>query len=399
MGPLRDTIRAVAMPIDVAALPGPAQKILDPTGPAPLKALAAKGAAPGLRPGDLLAIVVGLAASDGPHAATAQATLAKLPAPIVGGAFAGPLQPAVLDALAPLYADDPGVAERIVNHPDVAVETIVALAAVASEPVCELVATNEERLLAAPAIIERLYLNKRCRMSTADRILELAVRHGIELAIPAFAQAKQAIAGELIAEPTEEPTFDDQQFAEASTEAEKLQLADGEDTHVVDEETGKEEVAEKAKPLHAIWADMRPPAKIRLLTIGTVKQYNKKGEVVDETRFDPKALRMIGVRDSNPLVATAALDTPGVNEGEIERIAKMRNICEEVLGLIGRSKEWTRHYPIKKALVMNPRCPFGHASKWIMHLYESDLKAIAKSKDVSGAVQTAAKQQLQRKGK
>ena len=41
-------------PINVAALPGPAQKILDPNGPAPLKAMAAKGLVPGLKPGEVL---------------------------------------------------------------------------------------------------------------------------------------------------------------------------------------------------------------------------------------------------------------------------------------------------------------------------------------------------------
>lgn len=77
----------------------------------------------------------------------------------------------------------------------------------------------------------------------------------------------------------------------------------------------------------------------------------------------------------------------------------MRNVCEDVLRAIAMKPDWTRHYTVKKSLVMNPRTPFGQASKFVMHMYESDLKAITKSRDVSGAVQTAAKQQLQRKGK
>lgn len=386
--------------IDVARLPGPAQKILDPAGPAPLKAMAAKAVVPGLKPGDVLAVVVVLARGADANAETAKKTLESLAAPILNGALGqADLQPGVLDALAARYATDPAVAEKIVNHPAVRSSTVAAMAELATEPVCELIATNEERMLADPAIIEKLYVNKSCRMSTADRILELAVRNGLELSIPAFQQAKAAIQGELIQEASEEPSFDDVQFTEANKEAAALHLRDDEDTHRLNEETGQEEVVEKAKPLHALWNDMRPPAKIRLLTIGTVKTYNRKGEVVDEQRYDPKALRALGVRDSNPLVAVASLNTPGVNEAEIERIAKMRNVCEEVLREIAMNKEWTRHYQIKKSLVMNPRTPFGHASKWVMHLYESDLKVIAKSKDVSGAVQTAAKQQLQRKGK
>jgi hypothetical protein len=386
--------------IDPSTLPAPARKILDPAGPPQLRTVAARGLAPGLKPAETLAVVVLLSLSQDAIAETAKATLAKLPAPVLNGALAAPdLHPAVLDTLGPLYATDPAVAEKILLHPAILDESVVTVAGLASEPVCELIATNEERLLRCAAIIEKLYLNGNCRMSTSDRILELAVRNQIELAIPAFAQAKAAISGELIAEATEEPTFDDQQFDEVGETAKDLQLGDGEDTHEVNPETGEEEVVAKAKPLHAIWTELRPSAKIRFLNLASIKQYDKKGKVISEERYDIKALRLLGIRDANPLVAVAALNTPGVAENEIVRIAKMRNVSEDVLREIAINKEWTRHYMIKFNLVANPRTPFGQASKFVLHLRETDLKTLTKSKDVSGAIQTAARQQLQRKGK
>ncbi len=372
----------MSLTIDVSRLPGPAQKILDPAGPPPLKAMAAKGVVPGLKPGDVLAVVVALAQGEGGVAEQAQKTLAALPAPLLNGALSGDLQPAVLDALAPAYGSDPALAEKILLHPAIAPSTVAAVAAVASEQLCELIATNEERLLAHPEIIEKLYLNRHTRMSTSDRILELAVRNGLELAIPAFSQAKAAIQGELISEPTEEPTFDDVQVTEALARADELELGEDEDIQQIDPVTGEEQVVESAKSLHGLWQELRPPQKIRLLLVENKKE-----------------LRLLGVRDANPLVASTAANAPGVNESEVERWARLRNISDEVLREIAMNKEWTRHYSIKKALVMNPRTPFGQASKWIMHLYESDLKAIAKSREVPGAIQTAAKQQLQRKGK
>ena len=209
-----------APPIDATRLPGPAQKILDPAGPAPLKAMAAKGVVPGLKPGDVIAVLVLLAGGDGAAAVAATKTLENLPGPVLSGALAQTdIQPGALDAIGPRYAQDPEIAEKILNHPAIHAGTVASIAKVASEPVCELIATNEERMLANPAIIEKLYLNKSCRMSTADRILELAVRHDLELAIPAFAQAKIAIQGELVSEPTDEPTFDDVQFSEAEGKA------------------------------------------------------------------------------------------------------------------------------------------------------------------------------------
>ena len=386
--------------IDPKTLPGPAQKILDPSGPAPLKAMAAKGLVPGLPPGAILAVVVVLSQGADAHAETAKKTLEKLPPPLINGALALPdLHPAVLDALGPIYATDAAISEKVLQHPGITAATVIAMAALATEGVCELIATNEERLLANPAIIEKLYLNKSCRMSTADRILELAVRNDIELGIPAFAQAKQAIQGELIAEPTEERSFDDEQFDDVSAKAQDLVLGEDEDTHEVNPETGEEEVVAKARPLHAIWADLRPSAKIRFLNLATLKQYDERGREIGEERYDVKALRRLGVRDANPLVAVAALNTAGVSDAEIVRIAGMRNVAEEVLREIANSREWTRHYMVKFNLVANPRTPFGHAAKFVLHLRESDIKSLAKSKEVSGAIQTAAKQQLSRKGK
>jgi hypothetical protein len=388
----------VNLTIDTAALPAAAQKILDPSGPAPLKQMAAKGVVPGLKPGETLAVVVALSLGADGVAEQAQKTLENLPTPLLNGALAGDLQPAVLDKIGPILAKDAVLAEKILNHAAIAAETVVTMAGLASEGVCELIATNEERLLAHPAIIEKLYLNKRCRMSTADRILELAVRHKIELNIPAYAQAAAAIAGELIAEPSEEPTFDDEQFEAGRREAEALKLLDGEDTHALDEMTGQETVVEKAKPLMAIWMDLRPPSKIRLIQLATLRSYDEQGNET-ETRFDAKAIRMLGVRDANSQVALAAIKGPGISENDIQRIAAMRNVCEEVLSEISRNPTWTKLYQVKRNLVANPRTPFGQAAKWIQHLYEADLKGISKSRDVPGAVKTAALQQLSRKGK
>jgi len=386
--------------IDVAALPANAQKILDPNGPAPLKGMAAKGLAPGLKPGETLAVVCALSLGSDAHAEVARKTLANLPLPLLNGALGGDIQPGVLDVIGPVYAKDANLSEKILHHPSILPDTVAAMAAVCTEFVSEIIATNEELLLKHPKIIEKLYLNKNTRMSTADRILELAVRNGVDCpGIPAFDQAKRAIEGELIAEPSEEESFDDTQFKDAQKKAKEAILAEGEDTHFLDPETGKEEVIEKARPLHAVWADLRPPSKIRLLTLGSMTTRDEETHEETEHSFDMKALRMLGVRDPNPLVAVAALKAPGMSDTEVVRIAGMRNVSEDVLREIANSKEWTRVYQVKMNLVANPRTPFGHSSKFILHLRDNDLKTVSKSKDVPGAVQTAAKQQLSRKGK
>ena len=156
-------------PVDLAQLGAPAQRILDPNSPPPLRQMAAKGIAPGLKPADAVTVLALLAESaDAGLAAAASATLDKLPAPLLNGALNADLQAGVIDVLAPRFAKNAPVMEKILGLAQIALDTIIAISALANEEVAELIATNEERLIQAPAIIEKLYLNRATRMSTAD---------------------------------------------------------------------------------------------------------------------------------------------------------------------------------------------------------------------------------------
>ncbi len=347
-----------------------------------MRQLGAKGVAPGLKPGEALTVVAMLAESgDAPIAATAAATLANLPAPLINGALAGELPPGVLSLLAPKYARNTTVMAKVLAHPDLPMSAVEEVAALASEGVAELVATNEERLLANPTIIEKLYMNKSTRMSTADRILELAVRNRVELkGIPAYREAAAAIGQELIAESSAEPTPDDLLFRETDRAAGGLPVdAAIEDTHRIDEETGDEVVVERFLPLHARLAQMTTSQKIRRAMLGTAAE------------------RLLLVRDSNRLVAQAAVKSPGIQESEIVRVSASRNVSEDVLRTIAMNREWTRSHQIKLNLTQNPRTPFAFSSKLIQHLREHELKALARSKNVTGAVAQAAQQWLSRR--
>lgn len=375
-------LAAVEPPVDVGTLTPVARKILDPASPAPLRQMAAKGVAPGVKPGEALTIIVLLSGSpDATLAATAQATLAGLPAPLLNGALAADLAPGVLAVVAPLYARNAAVMEKILAHPAIGPHTVATVAAEATELVAELVATNEQRMLAHPEIIEKLYMNKNTRMSTADRVLELAVRNNVELkGIPAYKEAAAAIGHELIVEPTAEPTPDDVHFKETGEVAERTPVnAEIEDTHRLDEETGDEVLDDRFLPLHTQLAKMTVSQKIRRAMLGTASE------------------RLILIRDSNRLIAQAAIKSPSIQENEVVRISASRNVSEDVLRIIALDREWTRAHQIKLNLVQNPRTPFAFASRLVPHLREHELKAVAKSKNVTGAVATAARQQLARR--
>jgi hypothetical protein len=347
-----------------------------------MRQLAAKGIAPGLKPGEALTVVALLSeAADPAVAAAAKTTLENLAAPLLNGALAGDLAPGVLALIAPRYAKNVAVMEKVVAHAAILPQTIAHVAALASEMVAELIATNEQRLLAHPEIIEKLYMNKATRMSTADRILELAVRNNVELkGIPAYKEAAAAIGQELVAEASAERTPDDILFVETDAIAREAKLdASVEDTHRIDEETGDEVLVEKFLPLHARLAQMTISQKIRRAMLGDASE------------------RLLLVRDANRLVASAAIKSPAIQENEIVRISASRNVSEDVLRAIALDREWTRSHQIKLNLVQNPRTPFAFSAKLIQHLREHELKGLAKSKNVTGAVAQAAKQQLSRR--
>ena len=364
-------------PVETSRLHPMAQKALDPSAPTKLKLGAARGLLPGLPAADVVSVVALLTRDpDRSIASTAADTLAKLPNPIVYSAFAAELQSSVLSIIARHNTGNDPVLLRLLDNPGVDNETVAFLAELGSEALCERIAVNEERLLQCPAIAEMLYMNERVRMSTADRVVELAVRNGVELNIPAFREAATAIQDELISEPTEEPSPDDILFQEVGALAQALDAqAETEDVVDVDDE-GNEVVKERLTPIWVQITSMTISQKIRRALLGTGTE------------------RMLLVRDKNRLVSSAAIRSPKMKENEVALISANRSVSDEVLRIIAKNREWTRVHQIKYNLVCNPRTPLTFASQLIPHLRDHELKAIAKSKNVTGAVGQIARQHL-----
>jgi len=368
--------------VDVSLLPAPAQKALAADAPLPLRTMAARGVLPGLKPGDIVIVVAMIALGGDPALSeTARATLAKLPPPILAGALTADLPGVVTEQLAEAQPKNPDVVLGLLGMRRTTPVALERLAFFADERCGEIIATNEELMLKNPSVIEKLYMNKAVRMSTADRLVELAVRNGIELGIPAFKEAAAAIKNELIPEPSEEPTYDDVLFKKTEEIAQAAEIAvEVEDTHEVDEE-GAEKLREKFLPLHAQIAELTGTQKIRRAMLG------------------PTAERLILVRDPNRLVQAAAAKSPSLTENEAVRITASRAMSDEVLRLIAMNRDLVRSYQVKMNLVSNPRTPFSFAARLVPHLRDSDLKTMSKSKNVSGAVAQTVQQQLERKNK
>ena len=364
-------------PLDPSTLSPPAQKMLQ--APPKMQEMVARGIAPGIRPGELVVLLVAMSTNENETVRnTAQKTLGALPEPVLVGAAGGDLHPLAIDALAQRYHNRIDLLEKLLVHPALDVDTVISIAKVVNEAGAELLATNEERLLTHPKIIEHLYLNKNTRMSTADRMIELAVRNSVEVNIPAWKEVAAVIKDELILDASPEPTPDDMIFKEAVYIGDQMRAANAsaEDDAFDALEDGQEVVREKFAPLHQRIASMTNSQKMRAAMVGGHEEI------------------MILVRDSNRMVSLAAAKSPQLSEADAEKIASNRGVSSDVLGVIGHNPEFLKRYTIKKSLVDNPKTPVMVAMNLIKHLREADLKLLERSKNVSGPVRDAIKNHL-----
>lgn len=140
-------------------------------------------------------------------------------------------------------------------------------------------------------------------------------------------------------------------------------------------------------------------------------QEPQKGEVDDQTLLSEGQVRLLSpqvkmrlcsgagtrlrnflVRDTNPVIAKAALKMSAFTASEIERIARSRMVQEEVLEMIANDRNWARKYPVKRALVSNPKTPVGIALRMLPGVAPRDLKNLRLDRNISDAVRSRARQ-------
>lgn len=361
------------LPLPLEALPESLRRFANPDAPPRARRAAAKGLVP-LKGADLVALLLQLGADpDKEIAAAAKESFAALPPTVLEGAIDAALHPSFLDHLADVLTRSDDL-ERLVANGAVADATIARIARTCPDRVAERIAVNEQRVLGAPEIIEALYKNRATRMSTVDRLIELAVRNGVRVeGIPHFDDHAEAIQGQLIVEPTDEPLPGDAIFHEALD-------SDGEEDAVDrDAVDGTEELKEKYKPLANRIGDMSTHEKLRLATLGNA------------------AARAILVRDTNKKVCMAAIQSPTMTDAEAAAIAQSRQVGVDVLRAISNRNEWLSNYEVKRGLVFNPKTPIGVSMRFLAHLHVSDLRNIARSRGIPAALKTAAVQRVAKK--
>jgi hypothetical protein len=105
--------------------------------------------------------------------------------------------------------------------------------------------------------------------------------------------------------------------------------------------------------------------------------------------------RTILIRDPNKLVSLAVLSSPKVNEREIESYAKMANVSEDVLRVIGTTRAWTKSYPVVRSLAFNPKSPIAVSLTLVSRLVEKDVRMLSIDRNIAEPVKILARKALQ----
>jgi hypothetical protein len=97
------------------------------------------------------------------------------------------------------------------------------------------------------------------------------------------------------------------------------------------------------------------------------------------------------IRDPNKIVAAAVLSSPKLTDAEVEAFAKMANVSEEVLRVIGTNRSWLKNYGTVLGLVKNPKTPAAISMRLLPRVTERDMKIISVDRNVPEALKLAAR--------
>lgn len=321
--------------------------------------------------GEVVAVLAYLAAStDEEVAATSKQTLSDTPSRVVV-AFAEneDANPSQLEMLAHATTDD-YVLESLIRNKAFPDDSVAALARRGTPHVQDIIVTNQNRIIRAPHILEALLGNPQLTPDARRRAHEVREE---------FFDKKARLEAALADIPLE-ASADEAPLEAIADLLEKADVEEQPPTPPVQLTPTEEEDPEK----QSLWA------RIQQMTVGQKVLLAFRGG---------KTARSILVRERNRLVASSAIRNPRITESEVESIAGMRSIEEEVLRLIGMKRDWTSKYAIAIALCRNPRTPIGVVVPLINRLTLRDLKSLKDDKGVAEVVRTAARRLYQAKQK
>ena len=341
--------------------------------PAGVMRSAARGAL-AISPAEMLEILVYLSG----HAIfgeQARMTLASFDEAGSAAALADPSTPhEVLNYFLAPTNRRPRLLPSLFNNPAVTDETLAAIAETAPRETTTLLLSTP-RVMGSAVILRSLLTNPSLAVEEHARILESLSQLGVNVA----AELETTTDGELIAWLKEHSA----ELEAEAREAKPFVLLGG-----VDELGDEEGAVISAEALVAAKGrGQQEDARISILQ--KLARMNV-GERIKVAMLGSKEERGILIRDGSKLVSSAVLASPKLSEPEVEAIANMKNVRENVLREIARSRKFMKSYVVLRNLCNNPRTPLDLSLSLIKNLMGPDLKLVSMNKNVPETLRKAA---------
>jgi hypothetical protein len=381
------------------------QAIIGGNAPQPARLAAARGLLP-LPQNDRLEVLVALRRSeDSEIASAASETLeAEAPQDLLIAAKGEDSGSQVLAYLASFTAGTRELFEAVILNNKTPDEALAKLAvATPDSTLLELIAANQQRLVRSPEIIEAILANPD-RSPEAERRARETRREFFEkergarqIADELRAQGKTAAAeffeSAELTTATGELSLEDAWIIAAHIEVSDADVDDA----WLPAERYEELLPESPDEIHSNIQRIVEHERIetgdvsaeRVSLIRRIMLMNTRDRMKLAMKGDREA-RSILIRDSNKLVCSAVVKNPRITEHEVENIASMRTVAEEVLRLIALNRSWTRSYSIIHNLARNPRSPIPTVVNILPRIRTKDLLNITQNRNVSEAIRKQA---------
>jgi hypothetical protein len=104
--------------------------------------------------------------------------------------------------------------------------------------------------------------------------------------------------------------------------------------------------------------------------------------------------RAILIRDPNKMICASVLSCPKVSVPEVEAFARMQNVSEDVLRIIGTNRAWLKSYGVVLALTKNPKTPLSLSMQLMTRLQAKDLAKLSVDRNVPEALRISSRKKV-----
>jgi hypothetical protein len=282
-------------------------------------------------------------------------TLRELPATILSPVLKdNSLPPQLLELLVRAKMADAELMDAVIRHPATAQKTLLSLAGKAPNDVLECLAGHQELLHQSPGLVEAIVANP-----AAGKALKLKL---------GWQDPDQAVRPDLEEDHQQTDSTGDGECEEVDEERNQTEI-----------ESLLEEAEEEGLSKYQIAMDLKVSEKIKMGITGD------------------KEWRALMLKQANKLIQGAVMKNPRITDGEVLMVAKNKTSSDDLIRMILLNKDWVKNYEIKKALLVHPKTPPPKALRFVSYMTTKDIKDLAKSRQITTIISTAARKELEKR--